>query len=184
MEKLGAPLGVVVWDKEGTRKYKTVKQEVSRLKEPGFGISYRRMQHILCNHAMAVDPACEMPLEEHEARQEELEEIRTAKAVAMLQAAWRGRQGRSALGVSKGASKSEKEQKADAFKKKFVDLMKDPSKKMGAPMKALPGPPQPPAAAAPAPGADAPAVTTAEGPGVQLNAQASADTEDMKNVFR
>ena len=75
LTKLGAPLGIVLWDARGMTKYETIKDEVRRMSTPGLGISYRRMQYILCIHAMAEDPACEMPLDEYEKRQTELDAV-------------------------------------------------------------------------------------------------------------
>jgi len=188
LERLGAPLGIVVWDSEGTKKYKTIKEEVRLFSTPGMGISYRRMQYVLCLHAMNIDPACEMPLDEHEAREEAMFKIAQERAAAMLQGAWRGKQGRAKLGVTKGVSKSDKDQKADSFKKKFADLMKNPQA-----MKSLPPPPgaaaPPPAGAPPPPTAAAkaaPAAAPATGlsPGIQPTADDTSKTAEVKNVFR
>merc|ERR1712046_51027 len=99
---------------------------------------------------MGADVACEMPLDELEKREEALLEVTKERAVAMFQAMWRGKKGRKNLGVEKKASVSEKEAKAQSFKKKFANLMSNPSQVSSQGQKALPPPPKP--AAPPADG--------------------------------
>jgi len=189
LSKLGAPLGVVLWDVKGMAKYKQIQQEVRRGRSRGQGISYRKMQYIVCQYAMSVDPACDMPLEDKEARTAELLLIRKERCANMLQAAYRGKLGRKALGVEVGPQKSESEMQAGAFKKKFADMMSNPKQVLTAPA-ILPA-----AAAAPSGEASAGAmVPTAgpaqSGPGVQPNGGAAVtesqanDTAQVRNVFR
>jgi len=184
MDALGAPLGVVVWDAVGNAKFKQVREEVRKSAQPGLGIGYRKLQYILCIAAMHEDPACSMPLDEQEDRDAEMLELRQQRSAMVLQAIYRGKKGRLNLGVTKGATKSESEQKAASFKKKFVDLMANPSRV--APPKALPapGPPRPPPAPA---GKD---LGEDLGPGVQPNVPPAANpvdaeaTAEVRNVFR
>jgi len=178
LDSLGAPLGVVIWDEEGNKKYKTLREEVRRHAAPGVGIGYRKLQYILCIAAMAVDPACAMPLEEQEARDDEMKELQKKKAAIVLQSTYRGLKGRSALGVTKGPSKSESEQKAQSFKKKFAEMMKNPA--ANSTQKALPPPSAPKAPVAAAP------VSTDLGPGVQPSTdnKDEAAAAEVRNVFR
>lgn len=128
MTDLGAPLGIVVWDKEGTKKYKHIQEEVRRKAVPGKGISYRHMQYILCSSSMDADVKCELPLEEKEARQDEKDKLELERAATVIQTLYKGKKARAALGVTTGAAKSEAEQKAGDFKKKFANLMNNPNK--------------------------------------------------------
>lgn len=197
LTKLGAPLGIVLWDARGMTKYETIKDEVRRMSTPGLGISYRRMQYILCIHAMAEDPACEMPLDEYEKRQTELDAVARMRCANLLQAAYRGRRGRSALGVV-GVAKSEKEEKADAFKKRFANMMNSPSKALSPPKRqaSLPAPVSSPSPApgSPSPVPASPAPMASLSPGVTPNAPSAsptpatnnqaAATAEVRNVFR
>jgi hypothetical protein len=126
LDALGSPLGIVLWDKKGTEKYKKIKEEIRRVEVPGVGASYRAVQYILCLHAMAEDPACDMPVEEKVERQELLHKMVLEQSASKLQAIYRGVKGRKNLGVTKGAAKSESEMKAASFKKRFVGLMNNP----------------------------------------------------------
>merc|ERR1711871_1776989 len=111
-----------------------IQAEVRRHQTPGLGISYRKFQYILCLHAMSIDPACDMPLEEKEARAAEESELRRTRCALLLQAAWAGQKGRKELGVENvGSGMSPEEEKAASFKKKFADLMNNPNTKLTAP---------------------------------------------------
>lgn len=196
LDALGSPLGVVVWDKKGIAKYKLVKEECRRVELVGSGVSYRQMQYILALQAMSEDPACDMPVEEKEERDAHLNKIKLEKAAAIMQALYRGGKGRAALGVDKGAQKSQSELQANAFKKRFATMMNNPG--------AVPAPPKggamaimPPSGGSQAQPASLPAAASA-GVGIPMQAQGghaqsqstnateqiAADTNAVKNVFR
>lgn len=142
LEALGAPLGVVVWDYRGDNKFKMIREEVRRVEVPNVGISYRQMQYILCVHAMSEDPACDMPVEEKVMREEFLTELATERAASLIQAIYRGKKGRRALGVATPrASGNAAESQAAAFKKRFVGLMNDPNKMQQRQTQAIAGKP-------------------------------------------
>merc|ERR1719409_1724285 len=111
----------------------------------------------------------------------------------MMQAIYRGKKGRQALGVTKGVAKSESEEKADAFKKKFANLMSNPGKQLsvpkGPPPGAAAGPgvqPNAPSAAAGAivPAGDAGAPTAAAAGDAATAQQQAEATAEVRNVFR
>merc|ERR1719201_1086090 len=76
LSDLGAPLGIVVWDSEGTKKYKMIKEEVRAKQTQGCGISYRAMQLILCDVTLGTHM---MPYEEQTKRNKYLDDMATAK---------------------------------------------------------------------------------------------------------
>lgn len=182
LTRLGAPLGVVLWDVAGVCKFKTIQDEVRRLATPGLGISYRKMQYILCIHAMSKDPACEMPLDEFEAREDALVSIAKTRCAAMLTAAYKGKRARKNLGVVEGQGKTAEEEKADSFKKRFANLMSNPAKSLS-PVRS-PTPPTAMSVTSPTQ-----VVATINSPGVQptsppLSNGEAAATAEVRNVFR
>jgi len=182
LTKLGAPLGVVLWDVAGVCKFKTIQDEVRRLATPGLGISYRKMQYILCIHAMSKDINCEMPLDEYEAREDALINISKTRCASMLTAAFKGKQGRKNLGVVEGQAKSADEEKADSFKKRFANLMSNPAKSLS-PVKS------PTPSAAMSVTSPTQVVATIASPGVQPTSPPVSDgeaaaTAEVRNVFR
>jgi len=183
---LGAPLGIVVWDSEGTKKYKMIKEEVRNRQTAGQGIDYRKMQMILCDVTMGTHV---MPYEDKVKREKYLDDLATAKAAVVIQAMYKGKKARQGLGVKKGAAVSEADAKAKDFKKRFMSMLADPSavkKPVSVPAPVAPTATSPaaatagnPAAALPAPAAVGVAPTS---PAPQGSLEASA--QETNNIFQ
>lgn len=125
LSDLGQPLGILVWDADGRKKYKMIIAEARRqMDDKGFGISYRKMQLICANYAMNTDI---FPLEEKYNREKFVKETAEHRAAALVQGMWKGKVKRQRLGVKATAHKSEAESKAAQFKLRFVELLNDPS---------------------------------------------------------
>lgn len=173
---LGAPLGIVVWDSEGLSKYKKIREEVRSSASGIDGITYRKMQDILCKESMGVHM---MPYEEQVKRQEMLDDLALRRAAIVIQAMYKGKKSRSNLGIKRGAATSEADSKAKDFKKRFMTMLANP-----AAAKSI---------AAPPPAAGAPAAQVSLAPGVAPTPAAAppppAPAQDeevaaVRNVFR
>merc|ERR1711865_378078 len=173
LSDLGAPLGIVVWDSEGNKKFKTIREEVREQASGIDGITYRKMQEILCKVTMGVHM---MPYEDQVKRQEMLDDLALRRAAIVIQAMYKGKKSRSNLGIKRGAATSEADSKAKDFKKRFMTMLANPAaaKSIAAP---------PPAAGAPqaslAPGI-APTPAAAPAPAPAQNDEVAA----VRNVFR
>ena len=178
LNDLGAPLGIVVWDAEGTKKYKDIREQVRMLSDPAQGISYRKMQQILCDVTLG---AHMMPYEEKVKRQEILDDLALKRAAIVIQAMYKGKKSRAALGVKKGAATSEADAKAKDFKKRFMTMLGNPSS-----VKAI-APPPPAAGASLAPGVTptAPAAAApAPAPAAPAGGSMEAEVDGVRNIFK
>jgi voltage-dependent calcium channel L type alpha-1S len=181
LNDLGAPLGIVVWDSEGTKKYKEIREQVRQLQTPGMGVEYRQMQQILCDVTMGPHM---MPYEEKVKREEFLNELALKRAAIVIQAMYKGKKSRAALGVKKGAAVSEADAKAKDFKKRFMTMLANPSAaKPIAPPPAAGGASLEPGVAPTSPAAAAAAAAAAPA-APAAGASMEAEVDGVRNIFK
>eukprot|EP00658_Telonema_sp_P-2_P084296 TRINITY_DN931_c0_g1_i5.p1 TRINITY_DN931_c0_g1~~TRINITY_DN931_c0_g1_i5.p1 ORF type:complete len:1358 (+),score=416.38 TRINITY_DN931_c0_g1_i5:162-4235(+) len=121
---LGAPLGIVVWDSEGIKRYRRIKEEVRHHQTPGLGIGYRKFQYVLCLDYLGVDM---MPYEDRMNREDLIQKLETDRAAKVIQALYKGKKAREKLGVKKAAYIGDVGVKAMDFKNRFKMMLTNPS---------------------------------------------------------
>jgi len=96
MSDLGSPLGVTIWDKDNTYRYKLIQEECRRCQVEGMGITYRKLLYVFSLYSMGLEL---LPLEDLMERSGTLERLAEERAARLVQAIWRAKKARQRLGI-------------------------------------------------------------------------------------
>jgi len=126
LEALGFPLGISVWNSEARDRYRLIQHEArAKLNKAKGGILYKDMLMILTAHALKWNDG-QLPYDQYMEKKKTIVTLREEVSAKMLQAAYRGKKKREALGIKVAPVKSANERQAASFKAKFLQNLTSP----------------------------------------------------------